>query len=105
MDEYDDVVLKIAHDMADNGGVVHRLKVWPEYFDAIRNGDKTFELRYDDRSFEVGDFLLLVEFDDRRERYTGRKELRRISYKLHDCIMFGLQPGFCILGMKEILTS
>lgn len=33
----------------------HRLKVFIKYADAIMNGTKTFEIRKNDRGYEVGD--------------------------------------------------
>ena len=35
----------------------HELKILPEYFVAVRDGIKKFEVRKDDRPFEVGDIL------------------------------------------------
>jgi ribosomal protein L37E len=43
---------------------VHSLKTWPEYFEAQRAGRKTFELRRNDRNFQVGDLLVLREWDE-----------------------------------------
>src|SRR5215475_5366573 len=42
---------------------VHRLKTWPEYFDAIECGDKNFEVRRNDRDFRAGDRVELVWYD------------------------------------------
>ena len=42
---------------------IHELKTWPQFFDSIVDGTKTFELRKDDRGFEVGDAVLLRECD------------------------------------------
>lgn len=39
--------------------MIHELKTDPEPFEAIRCGNKTFELRKDDRSYAVGDILVL----------------------------------------------
>lgn len=41
---------------------IHELKTWPQYFHAIKEGIKTFEVRKADRDFNVGDILLLREF-------------------------------------------
>ena len=40
----------------------HRLKTWPESFEAVFSGRKTHEWRRDDRPYEAGDRLLLEEF-------------------------------------------
>lgn len=41
----------------------HELKTWPRYFDAVKRGDKSFEVRRDDRGYAVGDTLVLREFE------------------------------------------
>lgn len=41
--------------------VVHELKILPEYYQAINEGIKTFEIRFNDRDYSVGDVLLLKE--------------------------------------------
>jgi hypothetical protein len=40
----------------------HELKTWPKYFKAVQKGEKTFELRKNDRDFKKGDILILREF-------------------------------------------
>jgi len=37
----------------------HFLKTWAEYFEAVKSGNKTFEVRVNDRDFKVGDILVL----------------------------------------------
>lgn len=41
--------------------ITHELKTWPEFFEQTRNGRKKFELRRNDRAYQVGDQLLLKE--------------------------------------------
>lgn len=38
------------------------LKTLPEYFQAVIDGKKPFELRYNDRNFKTGDLYILEEF-------------------------------------------
>lgn len=41
----------------------HELKIWPQYYERIADGSKTFELRENDRGFQSGDFVRLREWD------------------------------------------
>lgn len=58
----------------------HDLKIWPDYFAAILDGSKTFELRVNDRDFMEGDALRLREYDIDTETYTGREITRRVGW-------------------------
>jgi len=58
----------------------HGLKIWPEYFKEVIAGNKTFEIRQNDRSFHVGDRLLLNEWDPKTQNYTGRRTSVRVTY-------------------------
>lgn len=42
---------------------VHDLKIHPEHFKPVWCGEKTFEIRFNDRDYKVGDLLDLHEFD------------------------------------------
>ena len=76
----------------------HNLKISPKYFNDVVYYNKRFELRKDDRNYQVGDTLLLEEYED--GEYTGRcfSPIRPIQYILRDCEEYGLQKGYCILG-------
>lgn len=39
---------------------IHQLKIAPKYFNAVVAGQKTAELRKDDRGYKVGDVLSLA---------------------------------------------
>lgn len=80
----------------------HQLKTWPQFFEDIMHGLKTFEVRRNDRGFKVGDILELVEYDpgiSRTGRYTGRKIIRRVNYILEGGD-FGLAEGFIVMGIE-----
>lgn len=83
----------------------HDLKVWPEFYDALDNGIKPFELRKNDRDYKVGDTLRLREYAPGPDEYTGR-ELRRVVIYMIDGtsplgFAFGLQPGFVVMGLNR----
>ena len=41
--------------------MTHALKTLPEYFAAVKDGSKPFEVRKNDRDFKKGDKVLLQE--------------------------------------------
>ncbi|WP_249540905.1 DUF3850 domain-containing protein [Escherichia coli] len=51
--------------------VTHNLKIWPEYFAAVRGGLKRAELRWNDREYQAGDILDLCGWDPNEESFTG----------------------------------
>ena len=57
----------------------HRLKVWPEFYASLADGTKPFEVRYNDRGFQVGDWLDLCEWDN---AWTGAACTRTVTYVL-----------------------
>jgi hypothetical protein len=57
-------------------------KVLPEYFEKILSGEKTFELRLADWSCNVGDILVLGEWNPDTKDYTGRQVEKKITYIL-----------------------
>ena len=74
----------------------HELKILPEYFVAVANGTKTFEVRKDDRPFEVGEILCLREINC--GVLTGRTIKAEVTYVLRHpdyC-----KEGYCILSIK-----
>ncbi len=75
----------------------HRLKCWPEFYDAVRSGRKTFEVRRDDRDFREGDDVVLDEWDPKTERYTGRPLIRRaIGYVARGAC---IPDGYCVFAL------
>lgn len=75
-----------------------RVKTKQPYFDDVKLRRKNFELRYNDRDYRVGDVLVLEEYDG--TGYSGRVEKRTITYILKECPQFGLEAGYCILGLS-----
>ena len=55
-------------------------KIWPEYFEKILSGEKTFELRLADFECNVGDILVLKEWDPTTKQYTGRVLEKKVTY-------------------------
>jgi len=57
-------------------------KSWPETFEKIMSGEKTFDLRLADWECKPGDVLVLKEWDPKTKKYTGRVVEKAVSYVL-----------------------
>lgn len=76
----------------------HQLKCHPEFFEEVRTGVKTFEIRFNDRGFKIGEGIRLREFNPTVKKYTGRDLFVEITY-ITD---FEQKPGFVVLGIKSL---
>lgn len=76
---------------------VHDVKLGTTFFDGVKTGRKTFELRKNDRGYKEGDTIVLHEYKDGTT--TGRTITKKIVYMLED--FTGLEDGYCILGLGE----
>ena len=104
---------------------LHELKIKEEYLEDIKSGKKTFELRKNDRDYQVGDLIHFVEvyrdimliggipaFDIVKNKtatkeYTREfkdyeKNLFEITYILKNVPEYGLDKDYCILGIKKL---
>lgn len=76
---------------------IHELKIYPKNFDAILNGSKAFEICKNDKGFQVGDNIVLREWDN--IKYSGRTIYAEITYIIDDRFV-GLEDGYVALGIK-----
>lgn len=70
-------------------------KILPNYFRAVRAREKNFEIRQDEDDIQIGDLLILEEWDG---FYTGQSARRYVKYVLRDAVALGLMPGYCIIS-------
>jgi hypothetical protein len=76
----------------------HKLKVWKEYYQDLYEKRKTWEMRQNDRDYQVGDDLLLEEYDKDKMEYTGNFVTLNVTYILHGPV-FGLKKGYCVMSL------
>lgn len=87
----------------------HELKTPARYFEAVERGDKTFEVRLNDRAFQTGDTITLAKMDNEGKCYEtpsgNRFEKitlkRKITYILQGG-QFGIEPRYCVLGLGPV---
>lgn len=78
----------------------HNLQIFNDFADAVVSGDKTFEIRENDRGFQKGDCIKFQAIDK-----TGLKNQHVINSKLYIITFvmngWGIKNGFVVLGIKE----
>jgi len=79
-------------------GKRHVLKTWINPFQAMWDGRKLFELRKNDRDFQVGDVLELHEYDPVTTNYSGRKLDVIVTFLLLGG-QFGLPSDLCVMSV------
>lgn len=98
--------------------VTHYLKTDPVYFDAQKRGDKTFEVRRDDRGFQKGDTLVLCKYgkgichsgtgylDERGEAISSHPHIGKVERFTCEVLWIltggqhGIEPGYVVMATK-----
>jgi hypothetical protein len=79
---------------------LHELKIWPHFYEEVIAKIKTYEVRVNDRAFKVGDFLLLREWDNEHNFYTGRSCQARIIHMTDSSHWYMIPNHLAILGIE-----
>jgi uncharacterized protein DUF3850 len=82
----------------------HELKIWPDFFEDVRSGAKRYEIRKNDRNFQVGDELHLREYNPDSNSYSGRALIAKVEYITYGGRqpVFVLPSDFCVMGIEVI---
>lgn len=78
----------------------HYLKIDLVHLEQVILGNKTSEIRFNDRDFQVGDLLFLRGYTEEGE-YTSTQAIMKITHILDDNDY--LQPGFVMLSMTKFV--
>ena len=54
--------------------------MWPESYEKVLSGDKTYDIRLADWDVVQGDVIIFQEWDPSTEQYTGREMTRQVGY-------------------------
>lgn len=79
--------------------MIHAVKCRSNYFKALQSGQKSFEVRKNDRDYKVGDLLGINEIDN-GGNYTGRALVCRINYILDG--FEGLKDDYIAMSVTSI---
>ncbi|MNK14331.1 hypothetical protein D3C87_324420 [compost metagenome] len=86
----------------------HVVKSWSMFYRDIETGERTSDIRLNDRRYAIGDTMDLREFDPVTHTYTGRGQFVKITYiqtnKSNPCAIsqFALHDDYVVLSIKKI---
>jgi hypothetical protein len=81
-------------------------KTVPDLFEKVLNGEKNFDLRIAEFECEVGDVLVLREWDAEMKEYTGRQLEKTVTFvmKTKDLKFWSQEDidelGFVVMSFK-----
>lgn len=81
----------------------HLLKTHPAVWHAVKAGSKTFEVRKDDRQFQMGDIVDLSYYDPLDidpSPAVGGVITKRVGFVLRGG-QYGLEPGYVAFSLFE----
>lgn len=83
--------------------MIHKIKIRESFANAVDCGDKTFEVRKNDRGYQKGDlvsFVVLYDSDGcEMISHPLMKKMFTITYVLSG---WGIEDGYVVFGIKEV---
>lgn len=83
--------------------MTHELRILEDFADAVNRGDKTFEIRENDRGFQKGDRIKFIVRSNNNyvtlNSHPLSNKIFEITYVING---WGLKNGFVAFGIKEI---
>ena len=84
---------------------LHRIKLDNKYIESVYMGHKSYEVRFNDRDYKVGDIIRFIDDKGEPLKSSMCPELPfyRIVHRLKS--VEGLEEGYVVLGIDEIKES
>lgn len=80
--------------------MIHNLKIRDQFADAVLSGEKTFEVRYNDRGYNKGDQIVFTVVDGIGWiDHPLNNKVYEITYVLSG---WGIREDFVVLGIKRV---
>lgn len=77
----------------------HEIKCHPKYFSRLASGDKSFEIRKNDRDYQVGDILIIKEFDP-EQGWPDHGGYGTITAEITYITDFAQAAGYVVMALK-----
>lgn len=77
----------------------HELKLEYAFQDAVLSGEKSFEVRYNDRGYQKGDLVKFHVINRKNVVEPLDDKVYEITYVLSG---WHIEPGYVVFGIKEV---
>lgn len=83
---------------------LHEIKIVSPFYEAVRDGTKTFEIRKNDRNYEAGDEVVLMHWNKDEERLLAGSPIMgaTVGY-ITDFRQASGYVAFSLLHVKDII--
>ena len=83
--------------------MIHELKLQEQFCQDKVDGNKPFEIRFNDRNFQKGDKVKYTAIDSLGIRIYRYSQLEERTYEI-TCVIgaWGLKEGYVVFGEREI---
>lgn len=85
----------------------HELKSVEPFYSAVKRGDMTAVVYFDDRGFDVGDTLVLRKWDQHTSKYVLSSDEGMVYEETHRCVThilrggdYGIEQGYVVLSVR-----
>ena len=91
-----------------NQPITHIVKSWETFYRDVITGERTSDIRLNDRRYAVGDYMKLEEYDPVKQAYSGRAQMVVITYlqtnKSNPCAIShrALDDAYVVLSIKLV---
>ena len=88
--------------------MIHKIKLREDFIEPVVKGDKNFEIRFNDRGYQKGDYIKFIPVDkDGKEiqkifMNKNEEEIIRSTYEITYVLNgWGLQDGYVVFGFYQ----
>ena len=79
---------------------IHNIKLQKEFADAVMEGDKTFEVRYNDRGYQKGDRVIFNVMDG---LFQMNHPLNNRNYEITYVLSgWGIKEDYVVFSIREV---
>lgn len=86
-----------------NASPSHTLKIWEEFFNPLKEGGKTAEIRKNDRAYQTDQVIKFTEVNRKTGEETGRILFKRITHITDSQQFDGLSKGYVMISLTDLV--